>query len=100
MINDNIDAFIHNTGLKKDEANELFTDFISYLPKHLEALKDFIAQKDFEKVSKLAHGLKGSSGNLRITSIYELAVLLEEAAIRQDKEACERIFMEIQALFH
>jgi len=100
LINENIDRFVDSTGIKKDDAEELFGDYISYLPDLLKGIKYSIDISDFEQMGKLAHQLKGSSGNLRITSIYELAIKLEEAIMKQEKEECERLFKELQELFH
>ena len=54
---------------------------------------------DLEKLGKFAHQLKGSSGTLKITSIFDWASKLEEAAIDQEKEECERLFREVQKMF-
>jgi len=100
LIDENIDRFVDSTGLKKEDATELFVDFISCLPNAIKGIKDAIANSDFEQMEKLTHQLKGSSGNLRITSIYELAIKLEEATMKQEEEECKRLFKELQAMFY
>jgi len=96
LIDKNIDGFIHNTGIGIEDAKELFQDFISYLPDLLKGIQVSIDNDDFEQTVKLSHQLKGSSGNLRIGSIYEIAAKLEEAAKNKEKEECERLFQKIQ----
>ncbi len=59
-----------------------------------------IEAKDFEKVAKLAHQLRGSSGNLRIKSIYDLAMELEKSALKYDVEESEKMFAKAKKLFY
>ena len=55
-----------------------------------------LAQRDFEKLRKEVHQLKGSSGNMRVSSIYNLAVMLETVAGQQDQAECTRLLAELQ----
>ena len=100
LIEDNIDAFISNTGLQKEDAKGIFIDYIKYLPQLLEGIKEAIENQDFERLEKVAHQLKGSSGSLRITAMYEVALKLEMAAKNKEKEACEGLNDELQKLYH
>ena len=59
-----------------------------------------IEERDFEGLAKLSHDLKGSSGNLRNNSMYELAKELEKNALQHDMERSKRLFVYIQKLFH
>lgn len=96
IIKDNIENFIKDTGIGKEDAKELFEDFIEYLPNILYDIKKSIDGEDFETLGKLAHQLKGSSGNLRITLIYELAMELQEYARKKEKEKCKEITNDMQ----
>jgi len=98
IIDNNIDYFVEITGLEKDDAKEIFEDYIKCLPDLLTGINDAISNNDFKKLAKLTHELKGSSGTLRINSIYELAIKLEEAAIKQEIDECARIFIQIKKL--
>jgi PAS domain S-box-containing protein len=100
IINNNIDYFVEVTGLSKDDAKEIFEDYIKCLPDMLAGINDAIVNKNFKKVARLTHELKGSAGTLRITSIYELAIKLEKTAIKQNLDECVKIFMQIKNLFH
>jgi len=100
LIDQNIDNFITNTGLERKDAQGIFIDYIKYLPELLEGIKETIDNKDFEKMAKQAHQLKGSSGSLRITSIYELAIKLEDAAKEKDQEECGQLYDELEKLYH
>ncbi|WP_143315951.1 response regulator [Clostridium sp. HBUAS56017] len=100
IINNNIDYFIEETGLSKDDAKEIFEDYIKCLPDMLTGINDAINENDFEKVARLTHELKGSAGTLRITSIYELSVNLEKAAVRKELDKCIKGFSEIKNLFY
>ncbi|EKQ56792.1 MULTISPECIES: response regulator [unclassified Clostridium] len=94
-----IDNFIKITGLEEEDAKEIFEDYIRCLPDLLGGIEDAIKNNNFNKLAKLTHELKGSSGTLRITSVHELAIELEEKAKEQQLDECNRIFIEIKNLF-
>jgi signal transduction histidine kinase/DNA-binding response OmpR family regulator len=94
-----LDVFTESAGLTKADARELFVDYAKNLADLFQKVEDSIAQDDLEELSRLAHQLKGTSGTLKITSIFDWAVKLEQAAIDHKKEACQRIFQEIHK-FH
>ena len=64
------------------------------------SINDAIESNNFEELSRLTHTLKGSSGNLRITSIYELSIKLEKSAVKQDADECVRFFIKLKNLAH
>lgn len=100
LIDDNIDNFVEITGLEKEDAKEIFEDYIKCLPELLSGINEAIKNSNFNKLAKLTHELKGSSGTLRITSIHELAINLEERAINQDINECIRLFNKIEGLIN
>lgn len=100
LIDDNVDAFVNSTGLNKDDAKEIFNNYIKYFPVLIEDIHKAVRNNNFEEIGKLAHQLKGSSGTLRINSIYELSKTLENSALNKEIEKCERLLMEIQKVFH
>jgi len=51
---------------------------------------------DFKELCKISHQLKGSSGNLKIKEILELARTLEISALAKDKSNCELTFLEMK----
>lgn len=99
LIEENMDDFIEATGLEKDDAKEIFEDYIKYLPDMLNGINEAIKSNDFEKLAEITHELKGSSGTLRITTIHELAIKLEETAIKQEIDECNKIFSELKKYF-
>lgn len=100
IIDNNINCFIEATGLNKEDAKEILEDYVKQLPKVLEDINDFIEKKNFGKLESLIHELKGSSGTLRIISIHELAIKLEEAVFKKESDECERILAKIRDLLH
>jgi PAS domain S-box-containing protein len=98
IIDTNIDNLVKTTGLTKDDAKEILEDYVKCLPDLFSGIKDAIDSKDFNKLAGLTHELKGSSGTLRITAIYELAIKLEEAAKKEEIDECGRLFMQIDEL--
>lgn len=98
IIAESINKFIASTGIEKEDAMKLLLDYFKYLPSILDEIKENIYNENTEEISKLAHQIKGSSGNLRIDSIYELAINLERAALNDDVDSCKNILIQIQQL--
>ncbi len=99
IIDDNIDRFVEVTGLDIDDAMEIFEDYIKCLPDLISGIDEAIKNNEFEKLAKLTHELKGSSGTMRITSIHELAIKLEAEALKHEIEGCHKFFKQIKDLF-
>lgn len=100
IIDDNIDCFMKTTGLDKDDAREILNDYVKYLPDLLSSISDAIDDRDFDKMAKQTHELKGSSGTFGIISMYELAIELEKAAKEKKTDACIKLFGQINNLYH
>ena len=98
IINESIDKFIASTGLEKDDAMEIILDYIKYLPEMLKKINSDILEENTKEIAKAAHQLKGSAGNLRIDSIYKLAINLEESALNNDINSCKNLLRKIQEL--
>ncbi|NOV80243.1 CheY-like chemotaxis protein [Clostridium saccharobutylicum] len=99
IIHNYIDNFVKITGLEKEDAIEIFEEYIKCLPDLLSGINDAIQNSDFKKLEGLAHELKGSTGTLRMDSIHQLAVNLEQKAIKQEMNECARLFIQIRDLF-
>ena len=98
LIDKYLDFFVKNTGLPKETAQELFDDYMTYLFEVIESLEKSLATNDFTQSASLAHQLKGSSGSLKVTVIFELAKELEKACLSEETAICRRIFEEIKGL--
>lgn len=99
FINKSMDNFIANTGLEIEDAKEIFNDYIEVIPVMLKNIEKALKSDDFENLRRLSHQLKGSSGNLRINEIYELALKLEGFARNKDRSECGKLIFEIKKLF-
>ncbi|MDF2878210.1 MAG: histidine kinase [Clostridia bacterium] len=98
IIAHHIDYLIEATGLDKEDAKQILEDYIKCLPELLQGIQDGINHKDFHKLAGVTHELKGSAGSLRIISLYELAIDLEAAAKKGDRDECVRLFAQIKEL--
>lgn len=98
IIDDNIDFLVKSTGLSEEDAKEILEDYIKCLPDLLLGIEEAINIKDFSKLKNLTHELKGSSGTLRINSIYELAVELDMTAGEKELDQCLRLLEQIKVL--
>ena len=100
FIDNNIDKFLNATGLNRDDAIKIFEEYLKERPNLLKGISDAILNNDFGELKELIHQLKGTSGSLRVTSIYELSIKLEEAAMKQEINECKRLFMDIKNFFN
>lgn len=96
-------------GLEREDIVELLNDFREYLGGMLPDLEKAVAASDFAAIRSLTHALKGSSGNLRISDIYEVAKKMQDASetkqaavlkslMSEMKHQGERFMAESQAL--
>ncbi|MGE5474322.1 MAG: response regulator, partial [Ignavibacteriales bacterium] len=99
FVDKGMEAFISSSGLEVNDVKEIYDDYIDSMPNMLNNIGKAVKSDDFEGLKVLAHQFKGSSGNLRIDEVYELALKLEEFAKGNDKSNCERTFSEIKKLF-
>ena len=98
ILCNNIDFLVEETGLSIEDAKEILEDYIRCLPDLLSGIEKAINIKDFNKLKNLTHELKGSSGTLRINSIYQISIDLDIAAKEENIEQCSRLFAQIKSL--
>ena len=67
-------------GLKEKHMPLLIGSFIEESTPILENLKTAISSSNFEDIKAFAHSIKGSSGNLKFTEVYDMAREIELAA--------------------
>ncbi len=67
------------------------------LPLQLERLREASAAEDMKEVARLAHKIKGSSGNVGAELLQEMASEAEQAALREDCRVVDRVLAAIGA---
>lgn len=85
---DSMKRMVNETGIEEYDADKLYRIFFETFNEKLKQFENAIEQKDFAVVQKLAHKLKGTSGNLRLDQINELASRVEETAQKGDEQHC------------
>lgn len=95
-ISDIISAICSDLGLDENDAKELLDEFFVDTNKTVLELEESIKAKDYEQSRELAHSIKGASGNLRITSIYERTKEIEARAKNKDLTGTLEIVAEIK----
>jgi len=100
VIEENIDTFVNDSGLPIDIARGIYEDYVKAVPQHFKMIEEAFEQKNLDQVSRIAHQLKGMSGTLAITSIYEIAKELEIRAKNSDEVGSLETFVEIRRQFH
>src|SRR5665648_753952 len=91
-----MESFMTQTGLKINDTNKIFEVYVKSLSEMMENIEEALVNNDLKELCKISHQLKGSSGNLKIMEIFELARTLEISALAKDKSNCELTFLEMK----
>lgn len=75
---------------------ELADLFNADYPQKLAGISRAIEEKDFKVLDKTAHSLKGASGNLGLTRVYELAFEIEKMGKAENIEGIDKIYQELE----
>ncbi len=78
---------------------ELYTMYVGDTTKRLAELHEALAAKDAERCSRVAHAMKGSSGNVGAGRMRELAALLEKHDWATDPAAVPALAQSLDAEF-
>jgi HPt (histidine-containing phosphotransfer) domain-containing protein len=90
-----------------DHAREITDGDMEFLKELIEIFKaDFseklaeisraIKEKDFNALDEAAHSLKGSSGNLGLTRVYEFSYKLEKMGKEENIEGANKTFKQLE----
>ncbi|MDR1727588.1 MAG: response regulator [Acidobacteriota bacterium] len=97
-----IKDIVSGLNLPQAVAQKLLGEYLKSLPDDVAKLGDAIGGGDYPAAAKLAHSIKGASGNLRINKIFRLAGELEQVLKGADgaapKENAPALFGELQDL--
>ena len=91
-----MESFMTQTGLDKNDTNKIFEVYVKSLHEMMKNIEEALVNNDFKELCKISHQLKGSSGNLKIKEIFELAKMLETSALTKDKSDCELTFLKMK----
>ena len=69
---------------KKDRVIKLYDSFFENFEDTLDMCKTHVANQDYFSLAKSLHTIKGSSGNINMSLIYNLVVNLEAKAKAKD----------------
>ena len=75
---------------------ELIEIFKADCPEKLAGISRAIKEKDFNALDETAHSLKGSSGNLGLTCLYEIFWKLEKMGKSENIEGANKILKELE----
>lgn len=75
---------------------ELVEMFNAEFPEKLAGISRAINENNFKALDETAHSLKGSSGNLGLTRVYELALKLEKMGKGEDISGADETFKELE----
>ena len=70
--------------------------FKADFPERIERISRAIKEKDFKALNETVHSLRGSSGNLGLTRVYELALKLEHMGKAKNIEDADKTLDELK----
>lgn len=94
-LSESMKLFAADTGFPQEVVEEIFIDYLRFVFAVFTEFAVLSAIHDYEKLCAFAHQLKGSSGNLRIQRMYDLAFRLEQAGQERREPVCLHILAEI-----
>lgn len=68
-----IDGFISELEIELEEAEELYKSYETEMNEEIEEMEQLCSAKEYEKLERVVHNVKGVSANLRINDVYEVA---------------------------
>ncbi len=86
LFKESMNIFISQTGFSEKEVKELYKIYIDSLAEVIKEIESAIRLEDYTKVSNIAHQLKGSSANLRISGLVDLSTELQISSNKRNKE--------------
>lgn len=78
---------------------DLLSMYVDDTRSQLSKLGDAVSNRDVQQVTKLAHYLKGSSGNVGIKPLHTCAANLEAQARRGELSSSQQLLAEMIGLF-
>lgn len=87
-LEDSINLMISETGLMRTEIEKILLIFFDSIYNLVEELEASLRKNDYNIIQKIAHKIKGASGNLRLDWISKIADELELASKNRDFDAC------------
>jgi HPt (histidine-containing phosphotransfer) domain-containing protein len=79
-----IDSVAKELGVDNDFVKQLLKTFFAMVKEKVVELYSAIEEKDYPKIKALAHGIKGSSGSIKLDLIYKLTIEIESYAKNGD----------------
>lgn len=78
-------------GIPESMYDELVGELFHQMDDLIAKLEEALGKEDYQRIGEISHAIKGSSGNLRVNEVYELARGIEMAAKQnQDRQEIER----------
>ncbi|MBF0226554.1 MAG: response regulator [Desulfobacterales bacterium] len=77
--------------------NSLFDEFTKDYKNASKEIKSFLDSRDFDAAAELAHTIKGVSGNLSATSLYESSLALEKAIKNKELKSIQELFVNFES---
>jgi HPt (histidine-containing phosphotransfer) domain-containing protein len=79
---------LQDFGITVDILDEMLKEFVVQAEDNGRVIENLVGGGDFAAAARVAHSLKGVSGNMRLDNCYKTAVALETSVKAGDAFAC------------
>lgn len=98
-LNYSLEESAKQVGVSTEIFTRIFIKYVNSLEEKINTLKTFISINDFKEISILAHSLKGSSGNMNVTKLYDLFRIIELGSKEEKSNKYEDELCQIQEIY-
>ena len=94
-----IEDMAENLGLEVEDVNELLELYDDRTSSDLKTLKISLDAGDAQRIHETAHSIKGSSGNIGLNDLYDLAREIDDRARVNNLNGLEVLIQDLSAKF-
>ncbi len=94
-----MDSVLERLGGDESFFQELLDIYVEDFVEKFTQLEQAVAQSDFNNIKEIGHSLKGSSGNLSLTSLHETAYSIELSGRECNIERAKLMFARLHEEF-
>ncbi len=89
---------MNNEFLNEPEFQELISDYLDYLKSSLSSLKENLGSKNFKKIRKFGHNLKGTGTGYGYAEFTKIGKTIEQAAIDEKSDSLTELLDQFDAM--
>ncbi len=82
----NVEEGIKHTGGNVKLYHDMLVDFVYMFNNSAQQIEQYLKLEEYDRAAKLLHNVKGTSGNIGATNLFNIAILFESAVKNREEE--------------